>query len=68
MKRLLVQVVLRIKPVHMDWKQATYTARIKPKAVIPMYYGSMVGKKTDGLAFKKELETLDSSIRVELKL
>lgn len=53
----------------MDWKQAAeYVAQIKPKAVIPTHYGSIVGKVTDGPAFQKELETLDGSIQVELKL
>lgn len=53
----------------MDWKQAAeYVAQIKPKAVIPMHYGSIVGKKTDGQAFQKELETLDRNMQVELKL
>lgn len=53
----------------MDWKQAAeYVAQIKSKAVIPTHYGSIVGKKTDGQAFQKELETLDRNIQVELKL
>lgn len=53
----------------MDWKQAAeYVARIKPKAVVPTHYGSIVGKKTDGSAFKKELAMLDSNIQTELKL
>lgn len=53
----------------MDWKQAAeYVAQIKPKAVIPTHYGSIVGKDSDGPAFRKELETLDSDIQVELKL
>lgn len=53
----------------MDWKQAAeYAAKIKPKYVIPTHYGSIVGKKGDGQAFKKELESLDDGIQVELKL
>lgn len=53
----------------MDWKQAVeYAARIKPKAVVPTHYGSIVGKQTDGSVFKKELATLDCNIQVELKL
>ena len=53
----------------MDWKQAAeYIAQIKPEAVIPTHYGSIVGQKTDGQDFQKRLESLDSSIQVELKL
>lgn len=53
----------------MDWKQAAeYIAEIKPKAVIPTHYGSIVGNKTDGQDFQKKLESLEGSIQVELKL
>lgn len=53
----------------MDWKQAAeYTARIKPKAVVPTHYGSIVGKKTDGGDFQRELVRMDGDIQVELKL
>lgn len=53
----------------MDWKQAAeYIARLKPKAVIPTHYGSVVGKQTDGQSFRKTLEKLDGGIQVELKL
>ncbi|MDE7359838.1 MAG: MBL fold metallo-hydrolase [Lachnospiraceae bacterium] len=53
----------------MDWKQAAeYIAQIKPEAVIPTHYGSIVGHKTDGRDFQKRLESLGSSIQVELKL
>lgn len=53
----------------MDWKQAAeYIAQIKPQAVIPTHYGSIVGNKTDGEDFRKMLEGLDGKIRVELKL
>lgn len=53
----------------MNWKQAAeYAVQIKPKAVIPTHYGSIVGKTADGLAFKKELEKLDGNIQTELKL
>lgn len=53
----------------MDWKQAAeYIALIKPQAVIPTHYGSIVGNKTDGEDFRKMLEGLDGKIRVELKL
>ena len=53
----------------MDWKQAAeYIAQLKPKAVIPTHYGSIVGKKTDGQDFRKMLEGLDVGIQVELKL
>lgn len=53
----------------MDWKQAAeYAAQIKPKSVIPTHYGSIVGKRTDGPAFMKELAKLDCNIQTELKL
>ncbi|MDE6603757.1 MAG: MBL fold metallo-hydrolase [Lachnospiraceae bacterium] len=53
----------------MDWKQAAeYIAQIKPEAVIPTHYGSIVGHKADGRDFQKRLESLGSSIQVELKL
>lgn len=53
----------------MDKKQAVdYIADLKPKAVIPTHYGSIVGKKTDGEDFKNDLEKMDHGIRVELKL
>ena len=53
----------------MDKKQAVdYIAELKPKAVIPTHYGSIVGNSTDGQNFKKDLEKLDSEIQVELKL
>lgn len=53
----------------MDGKQAAeYTAQIKPKAVIPTHYGSIVGNKSDGQEFQKMLESLDGSIQVERKL
>ena len=53
----------------MDWKQAAeYIAQLKPKAVIPTHYGSIVGKKTDGQDFRKMLEGLDVGIQEELKL
>lgn len=53
----------------MDGKQAAeYIAQIKPKAVIPTHYGSIVGKPTDGGEFQKLLENLDSGIQVSLKL
>ena len=53
----------------MDGKQAAeYIAGIRPKAVIPTHYGSIVGNKTDGAEFKACLEMLDKEIQVELKL
>lgn len=53
----------------MDGKQAAeYIAQIRPKAVIPTHYGSIVGNKADGQEFQRMLEGLDSSIQVELKL
>ena len=53
----------------MDKKQAAdYIAALKPKAVIPTHYGSIIGNKSDGQEFMKALEQLDSEIQVELKL
>lgn len=53
----------------MDWKQAAeYIAQLKPKAVIPTHYGSIVGNKTDGEDFRKMVEGLDGSIQVAIKL
>ncbi len=53
----------------MDKKQAVeYVADIKPGAVIPTHYGSIVGNKTDGQYFRKRLEEIDKSISVALKL
>lgn len=53
----------------MDKTQAAdYIAKLKPKAVIPTHYGSIVGDKIDGQDFKKKLESLDGGIQVELKL
>lgn len=53
----------------MDKKQAAeYIANLKPKAVIPTHYGSIVGNKSDGADFRKELEKLCNEIQVELKL
>lgn len=53
----------------MDCKQAAeYIAQIKPQAVIPTHYGSIVGNKTDGEEFQKMLEGLNGDIHVELKL
>lgn len=53
----------------MDLKQAAeYIAQLKPKAVIPTHYGSIVGNKADGQDFQKLLESLDGSIQVALKL
>ena len=53
----------------MDKKQAAeYIAEIKPGAVIPTHYGSIVGNETDGVEFKEYLETMDKEIQVELKL
>lgn len=70
---LKVQCDVALLPIGgfytMDWKQAAeYAAQIKPKAVIPTHYGSIVGKVSDGPAFKKELEMSDGDIQVELKL
>lgn len=53
----------------MDWKQAAeYIAQLKPKAVVPTHYGSIVGNKSDGQDFQKMLEGLDGGISVSLKL
>lgn len=53
----------------MDKKQAAeYIAGMKPQAVIPTHYGSIVGNKTDGAEFKACLEGMDREIQVELKL
>lgn len=53
----------------MDRKQAVeYIVQLKPKALIPTHYGSIVGNKTDGQKFRKMVEGLDSNIQVELKL
>lgn len=53
----------------MDRKQAvSYIAELKPKAVVPIHYGSIIGKETDGQEFKKALEEMDRDIQVELKL
>ncbi|MDE6663545.1 MAG: MBL fold metallo-hydrolase [Lachnospiraceae bacterium] len=53
----------------MDKKQAAeYIAGLKPKAVIPTHYGSIVGDKADGQAFKTDVERLDGGIQVEIRL
>lgn len=40
----------------MNYKKAAELAnRIKPKVVIPVHYGSIVGKKEDGLKFKERI-------------
>lgn len=53
----------------MDKKQAAdYIAALKPKAVIPTHYGSIIGNKSDGQDFMKALELMANEIQVELKL
>lgn len=53
----------------MDKKQAAdYIAELKPKAVIPTHYGSVVGDKTDGQEFKDSVKNKCPDIQVELKL
>ena len=53
----------------MDKKQAAdYIANLKPKAVIPTHFGSIVGKPEDGSDFKNYLESMDKNIQVEFKL
>lgn len=52
----------------MDKKQAAeYIVSLKPKAVIPTHYGSIVGKQTDGGDFKCVLAAMDKDIQIELK-
>ena len=42
----------------MDYKEAAdYTNSIKPKYVIPIHYGTIVGNKEDGIEFAKLLDT-----------
>ena len=53
----------------MDKKQASdYIADLKPKAVIPTHYGSIVGNKEDGQELNRYLEKLDKGIQVELRI
>ena len=53
----------------MDKKQAAeYVAELKPGAVIPTHYGSVVGNTTDGQEFANDLKAMDQDIQVELKL
>ena len=53
----------------MDKKQAAdYVTSLKPQAVIPTHYGSIVGNQTDGQDFEKDVKAKDSEIQVELKL
>ena len=53
----------------MDKKQAAdYIANLKPKAVIPTHYGSIVGSEEDGREIKNYLEKLDKGIQVELRI
>lgn len=53
----------------MDKKQAAdFAVALKPQAVIPTHYGSIVGNKTDGQDFEKDVRASDPEIQVELKL
>ena len=53
----------------MDKKQAAdYAVALKSQAVIPTHYGSIVGNKTDGQDFEKDVKAGDPEIQVELKL
>lgn len=53
----------------MDKKQAAeYIAEIKPGAVIPTHYGSIIGQKADGREFESYLKAIDRNIQVALKL
>lgn len=47
---------------------AEYIAKLKPMAVIPTHYGSIVGSRTDGMEFRDALNSMDPDIQVELKL
>ena len=50
----------------MDYKEAAeYVNKIAPKKVIPTHYGTLVGSKDDGEAFRK---LVDKDIAVELCL
>ena len=53
----------------MDKKQAAeFIAELKPGAVIPTHYGSIIGNKTDGQEFANALKAIAPDIRVELKI
>ena len=53
----------------MDKKQAAeYILELKPTAVIPTHYGTLIGSPEDGADLKKMVEEKDSSIEVVLKL
>ena len=53
----------------MDKKQAAdYVTSLKPQAVIPTHYGSIVGNQTDGQDFEKDVKAKVPEIQVELKL
>ena len=53
----------------MDKKQAAdYVTSLKPQAVIPTHYGSIVGNKADGQDFEKDVKAGNPEIQVELKL
>lgn len=53
----------------MDRKQAAeYVTELKPVAVIPTHYGSIIGSKTDGQDLTAALKSMASDIQVELKL
>lgn len=53
----------------MDKKQAAeYIAELKPKAVIPTHYGSIIGDTADGQEFETYLKSMNQDIHVEFKL
>ena len=53
----------------MDKKQAAdYIAELRPTAVIPTHYGSVVGDKADGQEFEDNVKKKCPDIQVELKL
>ncbi len=53
----------------MDKKQAAdYISELKPNAVIPTHYGSVIGDKADGQEFEDSVKKKCPNIQVELKL
>lgn len=53
----------------MDKKHAAdFVVRMKPKAAVPIHYGSLVGHPEDGQEFRKLVEGMNAEIQVELKL
>ena len=53
----------------MDYMEAAkFISYIKPKTVIPIHYGSIVGSVNDGNKFKELVNDLDKNIEVVLKI